>query len=52
MSGFFKEVEIDIPSYREQLELAEKYGYLELLQPRLEGVLAKIDRLFGGQIVA
>jgi restriction endonuclease S subunit len=51
MSGFFKEVEIVIPSYREQLELVKKFDYLELLQSRLESILAKIDRLFVEQIV-
>lgn len=52
MTGFFKGVNIDIPSYAEQLELARKYDCLELLQTRIEGILVKIDRLFVGQIVA
>jgi restriction endonuclease S subunit len=52
MTGFFKEVKIHIPSYEEQLELAKKYDYLELLQSRIEGILRKIDPLFTRQIVA
>lgn len=52
MTGFFRDVKIDIPSYEEQLEIAKKYDYLELLRTRIEDMLAKIGRLFTGQIVA
>ena len=51
MTGFFKDVYIDIPSYAEQLELAKKSDYLELLKTKAEGSLTKIDQLFSRQIV-
>ncbi len=51
MTGFFKNVRIDIPSYEEQFELVKEYDYLELLQTRIEGIQAKIAQLFTRQIV-
>jgi len=52
MTGFFKDVRIDIPSYEEQLELAKTYDSLELLETKMEGILTEIDQLFSRQIVA
>ena len=52
MTGFFNNVEIDIPSYEDQLELAKNYDCLELLQAKIEDILRKIDQLFSRQIVA
>jgi len=52
MTGFFKDINIDIPSYEEQLELAEKYDCLEPLETKIEGILTKIGQLFSRQIVA
>lgn len=52
MTGFFKDVKIDIPSYEEQLELTKKYDSLELLETKMEGILTNIDQLFSRQIVA
>ncbi len=51
MTGFFKNVKIDIPSYEEQLELVKIYDYFELLQIRIEGIQTKIAQLFTRQIV-
>jgi len=52
MTGFFKNTVIDIPSLKEQLELAKKFDYLESLQARITSVLVKIDGLFTREIVA
>jgi len=52
MTGFFKEVKIDIPFYEEQLELVGKYDHLELLKTKIEDILEEIDLLFTRQIVA
>jgi len=51
MTGFFEDVIIDIPSYKEQLELVEEYDRLELLQANLQSILAQIDQIFTKQIV-
>jgi restriction endonuclease S subunit len=51
MTGFFKNVKIDIPSYEEQLELVKTYDYLESLQTKIEGIQVKIAQLFTRQIV-
>ena len=52
MTGFFDNARIDIPSCKEQIELAKKYDYIGLLHMRIEGILADIARLFTKQIVA
>jgi len=52
MTGFFEDVNIDIPSYEEQFELAKKHDSLELLEAKMEGILTKIDQVFSRQIVA
>jgi hypothetical protein len=51
MTGFFESAIIDIPYYKEQLGLVEKYEQLELLQANLQNILTKIDQLFTKQIV-
>jgi restriction endonuclease S subunit len=52
MSGFFKNVIIDVPSYKEQLEIVKKYDYLDSLQTKIMNTLVNIDRLFNREIVA
>lgn len=52
MTGFFKNVKIDLPSYTEQLVLVRDYECLELLQAQLESILIRIEQLFTKQIIA
>lgn len=52
MTGFFKNVQIDIPCLEEQLEIAKRYDYLESLQIAIEDILLKVDHLFARQIVS
>jgi restriction endonuclease S subunit len=52
MTGFFKDAKIDVPSFQEQIKLAKKYDYLELLKTKTDSILLRIDQLSNRQIVA
>jgi hypothetical protein len=48
---FFRNARIDVPKYREQLDLAEKYDQLWAMELRVKEILARIATLFAKQVV-
>lgn len=51
MTGFFKKVTIDIPSFKEQTEIVNKYESLDKLEIMIHSIKTKIDSLFMKKIV-
>ncbi len=51
MTGFFKNVTVDIPSFNEQMEVVNKYEELEDTENKLNSIKLKIDNLFMKKIV-
>lgn len=51
MTGFFKNVIIDIPSYSEQIAVVKKYELLDRIENKLSALLTKVDEIFKKQIV-
>jgi Restriction endonuclease S subunits len=50
MTGFFENVTIGIPSYKEQIEIANEYEKLEKLENSMKHVLTKIESIFQRQV--
>ncbi len=50
MTGFFKNVNIDIPSYKRQLELVQTYDKVEALQQKIDSILYLIHEIKNKQL--
>jgi hypothetical protein len=49
-TAFFKNVTIDLPTYNEQLQVAEMYEKIELMEKQLLKAQSNMNELFGKQI--
>lgn len=50
MTGFFKNVIIDIPSYKEQMKIVKKFEKIERLEKSMKYMVKKIENIFQKQL--
>lgn len=50
MTGFFKNVIIDIPSYKEQMKIVKEYEKIERLEKSMKHVVKRIENIFQKQL--